>query len=190
MKIEARGKYPGIKVHLDETEVQAVLNTVQQTAKNSALSFVNKLGQKILTLLADEPSLLKPRTPEQIKQSIEEELEKLSAKKAKIEAGLDWKAEKDQWIEPMRSSASEWFLAHHYISNIHEKSVLLGEWHSNTVEPAIQDCQTRGWVPKGLDGALILTWPEFVLFYQEKLSQLAFETESKLLNGSKGGMKL
>ena len=177
MKIEARGKYPGVKVHLDEGEVQSILNMKENYWKaNLSVSFISKLAQKISVLLAEEPGLLTTRTPEQIKASVEEELKKLQEKLDAIIAGEDWKADKDAWVEPVRANSKVWFGTDSYFQA--------------QVEATIHECQERGWIPKRPDGSLILNWIEFAKFYQKMQIQMAESAESKLLNNSKGGMKL
>lgn len=104
MKIEKRGKYPGVKVHLDPDECQAFIQfgeDVQKISPSDPLASVAlkpskptyfsvsaQIGKKMGKILVEEPDFLKERTPEQIKES-------LLADKAKIEkqlaAGGAWK---------------------------------------------------------------------------------------------------
>lgn len=81
MKIESRGKYPGVKVHLDPEECELLMNLAQDVALASApvkdhIALASKMGKKILALREEEPTLLEERTPEQIKAILAKESEK------------------------------------------------------------------------------------------------------------------
>ena len=100
MKIEKRGKYAGVKVHLTETECELLmeitacsdeLSSTDWNGENIAVKFASKLGKKISTLLEECPDLLKPRTPEEIKLELENELESATLKLQAMENGGDWK---------------------------------------------------------------------------------------------------
>lgn len=96
MKIEPRGKYPGIKIHLDEKEVEEFIGlnpdgkaTVVSSGVGEALR--KRLRTKVKDLLHEVPWLLKERTSEQIIAELTIEKEKSEKKLAAIAAGKDWK---------------------------------------------------------------------------------------------------
>ena len=99
MKIEKRGKYAGVKVHLEPDEVEPFMKLFHDfTAIGKPLpttvtyfSLALKLGKKIVTLMKEEPSLLLERTPEEITLELENELESATLKLAAIKAGKGWK---------------------------------------------------------------------------------------------------
>lgn len=100
MKIEKRGKYAGVKVHLEPDEVQPFLDVYQDyvqagmgtpTGVIDYFSLSVKLGKKIKQLIADEPNLLKPRTPEEIEAELKNEFESAKLKLAAMKQGKDWK---------------------------------------------------------------------------------------------------
>ena len=96
MKIESRGKYPGVKVHLDAEEAEMFLEFVSAkgeggASKKDIIKFAEKLGNKIDKLLDENPDLLKERTEEQIQASMNHDLEKIEAQKAAMAKGKDWK---------------------------------------------------------------------------------------------------
>ena len=98
MKIEPRGKYAGVKVHLDGDEAGELLEFFKSTSpahKIKALPiperFALKLGNKINNLIGEMPNLLEDRTEEQIKEALEGDQEKIEAQLAAMEKGKDWK---------------------------------------------------------------------------------------------------
>lgn len=99
MKIEARGKYPGVKVHLDGEEAQMFLDfignqtaiKVTEKANPTVAQFATKLGKKVQKLIGEFPNLLSERTPEQIKESLNGDLEKIHDQLAAMSSGKDWK---------------------------------------------------------------------------------------------------
>ena len=99
MKIEARGKYPGVKVHLDGDEAKEFLNyrlaekkgIAEGSLLNFPPTFAQKLGKKIEKLIEEVPHLLEERTEEQILASMEKDLEKIEEQKKAIAKGKDWK---------------------------------------------------------------------------------------------------
>ncbi len=72
IKIEPRGKYAGVKVHLDGEEAKEFLafaegvEGVGTTKKTGVLKFACKLGAKINKLVGEVPNLFEDRTEEQI----------------------------------------------------------------------------------------------------------------------------
>ena len=94
MKIEPRGKYPGVKVHLDEKETAEILTVSRAKSQDDDIAmcrFVEKLGRKIRDLQAETPTLLEPRTEEEIRAELIEERDKSIAKLAAMDQGQDWK---------------------------------------------------------------------------------------------------
>lgn len=99
MKIEKRGKYAGVKVHLDEEECLTYTQfffaisagLAELHAEQPAIKLGVRLGKKITLLLKEEPNLLKPRTDEEIQHELLVELESATQKIAAIKAGGDWK---------------------------------------------------------------------------------------------------
>ncbi len=99
MKLEPRGKYPGVKIHLDEKEVEALKVSGQLiggepipnlTVDHPFYRFGQKLSRKIHALMAEHPDLLMPRTPEQIKAELQLEQQKAADKLAKMAEGAKW----------------------------------------------------------------------------------------------------
>lgn len=88
MKVEPRGKYGGVKVHLDSDECEMVMSS---DSKIDLTNFAQKLGKKIKNLLEDEPDMLKDRTEEQVIAILAKESEKARLQLDEIERGKDWK---------------------------------------------------------------------------------------------------
>lgn len=101
MKVESRGKYPGVKLHLEpeECSVLTLLAAVQDikgpqpSSENvgPALKLAIKMGKKILELKEETPDLLEERTPEQIAAILAKEVEAATLKLDRMKAGKDWK---------------------------------------------------------------------------------------------------
>ena len=108
MKIEKRGKYAGVKVHLEPDECEEFIKLATDMGKveidggyaNSPhfppkgfnyMTLSTKLGKKISKLLKEEPSLLKERTPEEIQHELEVELESAQKKIHALKTGGNWK---------------------------------------------------------------------------------------------------
>lgn len=91
MKLEPRGKYPGVKIHLDEKETRDVLDIDDKASTGKAWDFIVKLARKIHKLQNDLPTLLEERTEEEIRAELEEERDKSIAKLAAMDKGKDWK---------------------------------------------------------------------------------------------------
>ena len=103
MKIETRGKYPGIKVHLepDECEVFLALAADHKKAGSeyqasgvgmipSYFSLSVKLGKKIAALKQENPTVFEERTPDQIHATLSKELIESQEKLAAMGKGADW----------------------------------------------------------------------------------------------------
>lgn len=99
MKIEKRGKYPGVKVHLEPDEAKVYIQfakditTSGQKLKGDItyVSLSAKLGTKISKLIEEDPTLLEARTEEEIKHELEVELESAQLKLKALNKGKDWK---------------------------------------------------------------------------------------------------
>lgn len=96
MKLEARGKFGGVKIHLDAEECKAFLKQyppqgvwIPSTA-NFALTFPRVFAKKLRTLLLEVPDLLKDKSPEQVAQVLTHEAEKAAAKLAALKKGEAW----------------------------------------------------------------------------------------------------
>lgn len=94
MKIEARGKYAGVKVHLDGEEAKEFLQWVEHKVEKTdtpVIKFAAKLGGKIAKLMKEVPNLLEDRTEEQIQEALTSDAEKIEKQLAAIKKGKDWK---------------------------------------------------------------------------------------------------
>ena len=96
MKIEKRGKYPGVKIHLEPDEV-AVLTKLATDFKaigkplSDVLDYFTlsvKMGKKILKQVTADPSMLIERTPAQVTEALLRDKAKIEAQLA---AGEGWK---------------------------------------------------------------------------------------------------
>ncbi len=94
MKLERRGKYPGVKVHLDDEECKRLIKFAEETDAPSAVfrsAFAAKLGRKITQLHIEDPTIIMERTPDQIREVLEGELQAATLKLEAIKQGEDWK---------------------------------------------------------------------------------------------------
>jgi hypothetical protein len=115
VKVESRGKYAGVKVHLDTEECEVLMGMADATAYPThavvmttfavPLKLARKMGQSIKELLSEQPGLLKERTPEQIAAILAKESEKAGIQLNRLKNGKDWKK-----IEPEALKAA---LLHH-----------------------------------------------------------------------------
>jgi hypothetical protein len=103
IKVETRGKYAGVKIHLDVEECEALieaskaLTTIYPTEVAVGLKTISvplklakQMGKEIAGLLEENPDLLKPRTPEQIAAILAKEVEKASMQLNAVKAGTKW----------------------------------------------------------------------------------------------------
>jgi hypothetical protein len=88
-KIERRGKYAGVKIHLDGEQCKAILD-LHHTMEEIGLSIHNQL----LAALEEDPSILEDRTEEEIKAELMIEAQKSILKLTAMQHGGDWKAVK------------------------------------------------------------------------------------------------
>ena len=97
--IHPRGKYPGVKCHLDGEEAAEFLAYYEANKKGIAegelLSFppkfASKLGKKIAALIEEVPHLLEERTEEQIQEALKGDQEKIAKQLTALDKGKDWK---------------------------------------------------------------------------------------------------
>ena len=80
MKIESRGKYPGVKIHLDPDECKGIINFADD----------NKLRKNLMALIKDSPNVFSERTPEEIAAVLKDEQDEATRKLELIHAGKKW----------------------------------------------------------------------------------------------------
>lgn len=100
LKIERRGKYPGVKVHLGVPECQTLITAHDQLCVSGfvgAPSFLHELHVLAIRIAKHvhrahkaDPDLLSERTEEEIIAELEKEKLKSEAKLAAIAEGKDW----------------------------------------------------------------------------------------------------
>lgn len=93
-KVERRGKYKGVKIHLSDEASQLLIDyvdipTVMKQLQIEILCI--DIGKKIVALKNEYPNLLVDRTPEEIKTELENEFESAQKKLEAIAAKKDWK---------------------------------------------------------------------------------------------------
>ena len=99
MKIEPRGKYPGVKIHFDKEECEILLDLVEYQSKLKKLlppgplhaQLTMKMAKSIYKLKEEMPTLLEDRTEEEIHATLSKELIESEQKLAAIGKGADWK---------------------------------------------------------------------------------------------------
>ena len=99
MKIEKRGKYGGVKVHLDGEEAEEFLNYFTADKKGVVEGdllifppkFAVRLGKKIANLVSEFPTLFEDRTEEEIQEALSSDAEKIDAQLKALGEGKDWK---------------------------------------------------------------------------------------------------
>jgi hypothetical protein len=105
IKVESRGKYPGVKLHLEPEEVSVILAQLGegQDEDSGDLYELNlKMAKKISKLQEETPGLLDERTPEQVKAILVKEVEKAAMQLKMVEAGQDpSKVDKDKLKEAL-----------------------------------------------------------------------------------------
>lgn len=89
MKVEPRGKFAGVKVHLDAEEVTSLLSRPSGDVLSSSImeEMVRVLGKSVMK----DPSILLERTPAQIAAALEKEEVAAREKKKVLLSGFDWK---------------------------------------------------------------------------------------------------
>ncbi len=79
MKVEPRGKFGGVKIHLDGEEAQTLTNWPDNSTfetDHAVLGLALKMRKKILQLMKEDPNVLTDRTPEQVQAILIKEAEK------------------------------------------------------------------------------------------------------------------
>jgi len=92
IKFERRGKYPGVKIHLDREECEALVgkpHNIPLTTK--AFELAAMIRKKLIRAIEEDPSILEERTEEEIKATLMKEYVESEKKLAHIKDGLDWK---------------------------------------------------------------------------------------------------
>lgn len=97
IKVERRGKYGGVKVHLEPEDCKLLIS-MHEAFKAANWSkqpigymfLINRMGQAISELLVEHPDLFDERTPEQIEEVLKLEKEQAELKLANITKGITW----------------------------------------------------------------------------------------------------
>lgn len=93
-KVEKRGKYKGVKIHLSDDASQLLMNfsdSYDPTIRLQVEVLCIDIGKKIKKLQDEYPNLLVDRSPEEIKAELENEFESAKKKLEAIESKKDWK---------------------------------------------------------------------------------------------------
>jgi hypothetical protein len=103
IKVESRGKYPGVKLHLEPEEIQTILAGKDfWHPDDDTEAILVKMRKKIIALQEETPGLLNERTPEQVKAILVKEVEKAAMQLKMVEAGQDpSKVDKDKLKEAL-----------------------------------------------------------------------------------------
>jgi len=98
MKAESRGKYAGVKLHLEPEECElliAVSKTMTVADFNSQLAaavpLIAEMCKQVRKLSIKLPKLLEERSTEEIAAIMAKEIEKQKLQLAQLKAGADWK---------------------------------------------------------------------------------------------------
>jgi hypothetical protein len=101
VKIEKRGKYPGVKVHLEPDECQVFMALAEDielcsvgTHESDAMDYFTialKIGRKMRKAAKEHPDLLLERTPEQIEAALLSDKEKIEKQLAAGVTTSAWK---------------------------------------------------------------------------------------------------
>lgn len=101
IKIEKRGKYGGVKVHLDKEQCELLLSLEKALNSQSpgdeaaeaiidqVQDLVEKIASKIRKLLIEEPTLLEDRSTEEVIAILAKEKEKAELQLARAKSGKD-----------------------------------------------------------------------------------------------------
>ena len=89
MKLERRGKFAGVKLHLTAKECQDILSFKQNVMYYIPLYIQKDMGNLIKKAITKDPTILVKRTPEQIKEALENEQEKSEARLSALDEYLD-----------------------------------------------------------------------------------------------------
>lgn len=105
IKVERRGKYAGVKLHLEPKHCEVFRKWWEQvqagqdfdTSKIEHLS--EKIGALINELFMEDLTLYQDRTEEQVKETLMKEYVESEKKLTHIKEGLDWKKIKVEVIK-------------------------------------------------------------------------------------------
>lgn len=86
MKIEKRGKYAGIKLHLDREECTALMEPGM-----SAYNLLSLIRSKVCDAITDDPTILDDRSEEEIHATLSKEAIESKLKLEKMGLKEDWK---------------------------------------------------------------------------------------------------
>lgn len=102
-KLEPRGKYSGVKIHLTGEESRRFMELYERIQvqhsthaftnyedENFSFKFVTSLGKKIRKLLVECPHLFEDRTKEQIEEALKTEQEQAALKLNALQKGEKW----------------------------------------------------------------------------------------------------
>lgn len=98
-KAEKRGKYAGVKVHLDGPECKALLVWLEHRSKHGetvainteAVKFAKTIAKTIRDLRAEFPKLLEDRTEEEVVEALKKDQAKIVEQLGSIKNGKNWK---------------------------------------------------------------------------------------------------
>ena len=100
IKVETRGKYAGVKIHLDAEESEELIKYYETFLPNITkgvlqtlephVRIARKMGKQIKALLVEDPNLLKERTPEQIAAILAKDHEKTAMQLNQLKSGQKW----------------------------------------------------------------------------------------------------
>jgi hypothetical protein len=109
IKVEKRGKYGGVKIHLDPEDCKRLIQASEDLTQLSKLQQLGtvglsvplkmaiRMGKSIKALLEKEPDLLEDRTPEQVAAILAKEVEKAQMQLNAVKAGTQWqKVDKEE----------------------------------------------------------------------------------------------
>jgi hypothetical protein len=105
MKVEPRGKYGGVKIHLEPEECNKLMQAAENATKHGTpapwivvpLNLAIQMGKSVKELLESEPALLEDRTPEQVAAILAKEAEKAALQLNAVKSGKQWqKVNKDE----------------------------------------------------------------------------------------------
>ena len=95
MKMERRGKYPGVKIHFEKKHCERIIALAKDPLNPDLKAAVDKmfakLSKQLYDLSVEDPKLLEERTEEEIIAELEEEKKKSELKLAQLANGKDWK---------------------------------------------------------------------------------------------------
>lgn len=97
MKCEPRGKYAGLKLHLDEKESQEILDWHKLHKSGNGegspvpIAFARNVAKAMLKILVEHPDMLKERTPAQVLEALNRDRKKIDEQLATIKQKGDWK---------------------------------------------------------------------------------------------------